>query len=124
MRISCELGFIRRFRFSENADFQARTLAGIRFYREFPGNETYPFLNYNGTLAGHFHLVLRHAPRKIKAPAVVLDREFAGAIQSAQADQNMLRLAVLTDVDQSFLDDARQFAAHARRLAGVIYFAK
>src|SRR6266700_5110451 len=34
----------------------------------------------------------------------------------------MLGLAVLADIDESLLRDARQFAAHTRRLVRVVYF--
>src|SRR5882672_2923859 len=107
MRTSCALGFISGFGLRGNADFQPGSFTGTRFYREFALYETYSFFYYPWTFSGRFHLVLRHAARKIKATSVVFDGQLARTIGCAQPYEHVFGLAVLPHVDQSFLRDAR-----------------
>src|SRR5258708_8855446 len=106
MRTSCALGFISGFRLCGNAYFQTGSVTGTRFYREFALYETFSFFYYPWTFAGRFHLVLRHAPGKIKAASVVFDGQLTRTIGRAQPHKHVFGVAVLADVDQSLLRDA------------------
>ena len=70
---------MRRFRFSRDSNFQARALSRIRFYREFPGNNTYAFLYHQRPFPVHPFPPEKPA-RKGKALSIVFNRQIPVAV--------------------------------------------
>src|SRR5438034_9762648 len=96
-------------------DFDARALAGRRFHRERAADRPNPLLDDDGTFASDLEIRLRVASREPEAASVVVDLELPIAGRRAHAHEHGAGAAVLSYVDQRFLDDARDLAANARR---------
>src|SRR5215831_12795293 len=90
----------------------ARTASWSRFYREVAFNETHAFTNNCGDMRGAFNVQVGQAAGEWEASAVVLDDEFPRALRFQQLHQDVRRPAMLADVHQGFLCNARQLAAN------------
>src|ERR1700757_770235 len=84
-------------------DFQPRTPARIRFYREFSFNQTHPFPNDQRPLAHRFQFDLGEASCEGESLTVILNGQLPAFFVGCEPDQNPFRLAMLADVDQALL---------------------
>src|SRR5579864_5138931 len=106
---------MRHFPILGYADFHARPLPGIRFYRELTRDDTHTFLDDHRTFARLLHLLLIDTPRERESPPIIFHRQIPLLLRGAQSYQRMPRTAMLPHVDQALLHDAEQFTTDSLR---------
>src|SRR2546428_3096676 len=100
---------------SGKPDLDASPLTGGRFDRERPTNRAHPLLDDHWTFAADLQVRVRVTAGESKPAPVVIDFELPVPCRSAHADENVARPAVLSHVDQRFLNDSNDLAADPRR---------
>src|SRR5439155_5212577 len=89
------------------SDLKARAVTRNGFDRQLASDGPYAFFEHQGA-AGRLELSLGETPGKLKASTVILDHQLPQAALSREADQHAARVAMLADVHQRLLQDARQ----------------
>src|SRR5215472_15223907 len=89
------LKFMRHIPVPRHGDLQSSSLTGIRFYREFPGNQTHTFLDDHGAFAGLFNLLLIVTSSEGKTLAIIFECEIPVCLVGGQTDERVPRTAVL-----------------------------
>ena len=78
-------------------------------------NQSHPFANNCGSAARRIQFRLRYPSGKRKPSAIILDDQLPVISGVKQLHQYSSCTAVFTHIDQCFLHDLSQFAAHWRR---------
>src|SRR5580765_6138728 len=89
-------------------ELEPRADAGRRIDGELGSGDTRALLDNRGSDAPSFQLARGEPPFEVEALTVILDDERAGLLAIRQTDQHVAGAAVLADVDQCLLDDARE----------------
>src|SRR5439155_5514257 len=95
--------------------FDARALTGRRFDGERAADRSHALLDDDRTLPADLEIRVRVPADESKPLTVVVDLELELIVWRADADDDVARAAVFADVDERFLDDARDLAADMRR---------
>src|SRR5207249_5864507 len=93
---------------------KARAVTRNGVDRQLAADGPYAFFEHQGA-AGRLELSLGETPGKLKASTVILDHQLPQAALSREADQHAARVAMLTDVHQRLLQDARQLVHQVSR---------
>src|SRR5262245_26663566 len=90
-------------------ELESRTNSWCRIDGELGSGNTRALLDNRGSDAPFFQLARREPPFEVKTLTVILDDQRAGVVVVGQTDQHVAGAAMLADVDQCLLDDARKF---------------
>src|SRR5438094_2604159 len=96
------------------SDLKARAVTRNGFDRQLTSDGPYALFEHQRA-AGRLELSLGETPGKLKASTVILDHQLPQAALSREADQHAARVAMLADVHQRLLQDARQLVHQVSR---------
>src|SRR6266404_3908904 len=91
--------------FMRQSDFQSGAVARNRLDHELASNRPDAFFEHLGTPAARVKFSLGEASGKPKASTVILDHQLPQAVLRREPDHHAARVAMLTHVDERFLDD-------------------
>src|ERR1700751_5527944 len=92
---------------------QARSLSGIRFYREFPGNQTHAFHDDHRSYSSFFHLLHVVTTGEGKPFSVIFHSQIPFVRSATETYHSVTRSAVLAHIHHSLLNDAHNLTADA-----------
>src|SRR5262245_39904640 len=90
-------------------ELESRTDSGSRIDGELGSGNTRALLNNRGSDAPFFQLARREPPFEFETLTVILDDQRARIVGVRQTHQHVAGAAMLADIDQCLLDDARKF---------------